>query len=166
MEIPNIRSFLEYYERVRERTHNVLSLIPPAHIEWTYKTGKFTFGDLIRHIATIERYMYAENMQDKQSRYPGCGKELANGHEETIRYFDRLHSESIKIFKKLTPEHLKEKCLTPGGVSITKWKWLRAMVEHEIHHGGQVYIYLSILGVKTNPIYGLTSEEVMERSKH
>jgi len=65
MEISNIESFLEYYERVRQRTLAVISLIPPDKIEWTYKEGKFTLGDLVRHIATIERYMYAENVQGK-----------------------------------------------------------------------------------------------------
>ena len=34
------------------------------------------------------------------------------------------------------------------------------MVEHEIHHRGQLYMYLSLLDVKTPPIFGLTSEEV------
>jgi hypothetical protein len=34
------------------------------------------------------------------------------------------------------------------------------MTEHEIHHRGQIYLYLGILGVPTPPIFGLTSEEV------
>jgi len=38
------------------------------------------------------------------------------------------------------------------------------MVEHEVHHRSQIYVYLGMLGVKTPPIYGLTSEEVRERS--
>ncbi len=37
------------------------------------------------------------------------------------------------------------------------------MAEHEIHHRGQLYMYLGMLGVETPPIYGLTSEEVAER---
>ena len=53
-----------------------------------------------------------------------------------------------------------------AGVPITKWKWLRAMVEHEIHHRGQLYLYLGLLGVTTPPLYGLTSEEVFENSAH
>jgi len=44
------------------------------------------------------------------------------------------------------------------------WKWLRSMVEHEIHHRGQIYIYLSLLETPAPPIYGLTSEQVYERS--
>ena len=44
------------------------------------------------------------------------------------------------------------------------WKWLRAMVEHEVHHRGQIYMILSLLGIPTPPLYGLTSEEVRARS--
>jgi uncharacterized damage-inducible protein DinB len=39
------------------------------------------------------------------------------------------------------------------------------MIEHEIHHRGQLYLYLGLLDVPTPPIYGLTSEEVRERSE-
>jgi uncharacterized damage-inducible protein DinB len=38
------------------------------------------------------------------------------------------------------------------------------MVEHEVHHRGQLYLYLGMLGVPTPPLYGLTSEEVKARS--
>ena len=41
----------------------------------------------------------------------------------------------------------------------------RARVEHEVHHRGQIYIYLGMLGVKTPALYGLTSEEVKARSQ-
>jgi len=40
-----------------------------------------------------------------------------------------------------------------------------AMVEHEIHHRGQIYLMLGMLEVDTPPLYGLTAEEVRERSR-
>ena len=165
MKIDNIEDFLKYYQKIRSRTLNVIKCIPRDKIEWTYKAGRFTFGDLIRHLATIERYMYAENAQFKPSSYPGCGIELAEGYDATMKFLDDMHHESMKIFSKLTKEDLNKKCVTPGGTPITLWKWLRAMVEHEVHHRGQFYIYLGILGIETPPIYGLTSEEVLERSQ-
>jgi uncharacterized damage-inducible protein DinB len=164
MEIETIEPFLDYYERIRERTLKVARCIPPEKIDWTYREGKFTFGDIIRHLATIERYMYAENVQFKPSRYPGHGKELADGYEETLEFLNRTHRESMEIFGRLSDDDLKKRCVTPGGVSITVWKWLRAMVEHEIHHRGQLYLYLGMLDIPAPPIYGLTSEEVRERS--
>ena len=70
MEITSIGPFLDYYERIRQRTRRVINCIPPDRIDWTYKEGKFTFADLIRHVAAIERYMYAETVQLKPRYIP------------------------------------------------------------------------------------------------
>jgi len=165
METKNIREFLDYYEKVRQRTLKVMACVPREKYDWSYREGKFSFADIIRHIATIERYMYAENAQRKASRYPGHGKELADGPENVLEFFHRMHGESMEIFVRLSDEDLQQKCVTPGGTPITVWKWLRAMVEHEIHHRAQIYTYLGMLDIATPPIYGLTSEEVRERSR-
>jgi uncharacterized damage-inducible protein DinB len=164
MEIRTIQPFLQYFGNVRDRTVRVARCIPADKIDWSYADGKFTFGDLLRHLAVAERYMFAENVQGRQSRYTTHGKELADGLEEVLRFMDRLHGESMEIFAKLTDEDLQRKCKTPGGTDITTWKWLRSMAEHECHHRGQIYLYLAILGVPTPPLYGLTSEQVRARS--
>ena len=77
MEIATISPFLKYFDNVRERTMRVAGCIPPGKIDWTYAPGKFTLGDLLRHIAVTERYMFAENAQNHDSRYTSHGPELA-----------------------------------------------------------------------------------------
>ncbi len=165
MEIRTVEPFLIYYEKIRQRTMRVVQCIPPDKLEWTYKAGKFTLGDLLRHLAAIERFMFAETVQQKQSRYPGHGQELAAGYDAVLAYMAEMHKESMEIFRGLSDERLQQKCINPDGTPITVWKWLRAMIEHEIHHRGQVYLYLAMLDVPTPPLYGLTSEEVLARSK-
>jgi uncharacterized damage-inducible protein DinB len=164
MQIYDLPTFLDYFDKIHQRTMRVARCIPPDKLDWTYREGQFTLGDLVRHIATINRYMYAETVSGRPSRYAGCGKELANGYERVLEFAERMHRESVAIFSQLTPEQLSGKCMTPDGAPITTWKWLRAMVEHEAHHRGQIYLYLSMLGVETPPLYGLTSEQVRERS--
>ena len=165
MHITDIDDFLAYYSRVKSRTRKLFALIPPDKIEWTYHPDKFTFGDIIRHLAAIERYMYAENVQLKPTLYKGCGTDLAEGYEAVVAYYDNMHQESMAIFSQLKAEDLQRKCITPNGTPITTWKWLRAMVEHEVHHRGQLYTYLGMLEVGVPPIYGLSSEEVARRSQ-
>src|SRR5258708_29630879 len=109
--------------------------------------------------------MSAENAQRKLSLYPGHGKELADGADNVLAFMDRLHRESMEIFSRVTDEDLQKRCMTPAGISIPIAKWLRAMVEHEVHHRGQLYLYLGMLGITTSPIYGLTSEEVRAKSR-
>lgn len=160
MEITNVAAFLDYYKNLRRRTLEVAACIPPNKIEWSCREGKFTLGDLLRHIAAIERYLYAETVRSRPSGYTGHGSELAEGHDAVMAFLERTHAESLEIFGRLTDEQLQERCLTPGGASIRIWKWLRAMCEHEIHHRGQLYTYLGMLSVETPPLFGLTSEEV------
>jgi uncharacterized damage-inducible protein DinB len=164
MEIQQIGGFLPYFESVRGRTKRIAACIPPEHIEWTHRVGAFTLGDIVRHLAAIERWMFAENVGGRPSRYPGYGRELAEGRDAVLAYLDRMHEEALPLFRALTPEDLARRCATPNGTEITTWKWLRSMLEHEIHHRGQIYLMLSMLGLKTPPLYGLTEEEVRARS--
>lgn len=164
MEIQTIEGFLKYYENIRTRTTRVVDCIPPERIEWSHHEDKFTLGDLVIHLAGTERYMFAENVRGNPSSYPGHDRELADGYEAVKKYFAELHAEAMEIFGALDDEALNRKCTTPAGIPMTTWKWLRAMVEHEVHHRGQIYLMLGVLGVETPPLYGLTEEEVRERS--
>jgi uncharacterized damage-inducible protein DinB len=164
MEIRSVSQFLEYWAGLRTRTRRVAACIPPDKVEWTYRAGAFTLGDQVRHLASIERYMYAETVAGRPSRYHGCGRELADGYDAVLEYLDRLDAEARGIIGALQDADLQRKCETPAGAPITTWKWLRAMCEHEAHHRGQIYLMLSILGVATPPLFGLTSEEVRARS--
>lgn len=161
-----VDEFLEQLDRVHARTRRVVALIPDADVEWAPKAGWFTMGGLVRHLAGIERWMYAENAHGRPSRYDGHGPELvgAPGVDALIAYYDRLHAESRALFAALDDAAMARKATTPGGASITTWKWLRAMIEHEAHHRGQLYLLLALRDVATPPIYGLTSEEVRARS--
>jgi uncharacterized damage-inducible protein DinB len=165
MEITSIKSFLDYYEKVRQRTNRLIKVIPESQLNWAYKEGKYSIADQIRHIATIERDLYAEVAAGRSSRYHGCGKELADGYDNIVAFFNRLHQESLEIFSSISDEDLQKPCTSFDNVQIPLCKWLRALVEHEIHHRAELYIYLNILDVKTPPMFGLTAEEVQQKSE-
>lgn len=159
-----LTSFIDYWASVRGRTRRLLPLVPQGQLEWRPLAGRWSIGDTARHLAGIERWMYAENVHGRPTRYPGHGRELAEGLDAVIAYHDRCHDESMALFRSLTPGQWTGKAVTPAGTSITTWKWARAMVEHEAHHRGQVYLLLGLLGVATPPIFGLTETEVLDRS--
>jgi uncharacterized damage-inducible protein DinB len=161
----DLDEFLHHLSRVRERTRRVAACIPPERIEWTYKPGAFTLGDLVRHIAVTERFIWAETVHNRRSGYVTHGRELADGRDAVLAFLDRLHEESVAQFRQLTPEMLAATCATPEGTRLTTWKWLRMMPEHEIHHRGQLYTMLGMLDVPTPPLYGMTASEVQARGR-
>jgi uncharacterized damage-inducible protein DinB len=164
--IEDIPSFTAYWSNARARTMRVLDRLPEAELEWAPAPGRFSFGDLLRHLAGIERFMYAENALGRPSRYPGHAESLATGLAGVRAYLERCHAESLEMFRSLSDADLQRRCVTPAGSPITTWKWLRAMVEHEAHHRGQLYLMASLRGVSIPPLYGLTEEQVLERSRH
>lgn len=164
MEIHSIESFLPYFETIRERTLRVVRVVPEEKLEWRHTDGVFSPGDLARHIATTERYTFAENALGRPSRYSGCGPELAQGMDGILAFMQHLHAETLELLRVLKPEDLERKGTGPQGHPITAWKLLRAMVEHEIHHRGEIYVYLALLGVPRPPLYGLTEPELRSLS--
>jgi uncharacterized damage-inducible protein DinB len=162
MEVTRIAPFLEYFNKVRARTMRLVRCIPPDKLEWRAGEGKFTLGELARHIATTERYVFAECAAGGHNRYRGCGRELAEDYDAVVQFLERLHRESIEILSRLSDQDLQRKCESADGSPMTTWKLLRAMAEHEIHHRGELYAYLGLLGVQVPSLYGLTSERLRE----
>ncbi|RMH23584.1 MAG: DUF664 domain-containing protein [Acidobacteria bacterium] len=165
MEIRSIASFSSYWQRIHGRTRRVIACIPEDAIEWTCRRGSWTLGDLVRHLAALERYMFVENACGRPSAYAGHDRRLAAGYGDVLDFYDRLHRESVALIEGLPDARLHERCVTPGGAELAVWKWLRAMLEHEIHHRGQIYLYLRLLGVASPPLFGLTAEQVQARSQ-
>ena len=159
-----VQEFIRYWDNVRSRTVKVAALVPADRIEWAPTEGAMTFGDLIRHLAVVERWMFVENVFGRPSRYASHGRELADGRDAVLAFLHRMHAETLIELARLTDADLDREATTPAGKPLMVSKWLRGMVEHEAHHRGQIYLMLRLCGVATPPIYGLTSEEVRRRA--
>ncbi len=153
--------FLAYYRRIKERTLKVVRLISDEHLGFRWKEGTFSLGDLARHIILIERDMYLPNIQGQVSTYRGCSADFAPTAEAIVKLYDDTMHTMLRFLEEQPESFLSEYCQTPIGTPIRRGKWLRAMIEHEIHHRGQLYLMLQYLEVQTPPLFQLTSEDVI-----
>ncbi len=160
MEVRNIDSFLSYFDSIRKRTMRVLQATPPEKLEWRHTEGVFSMGDLARHIAATERYTFAENVFGRPSLYNGCGTDLADGLDNVVAFMEKAHAETVARLRGMSPEQLESKGITPQGKPAPAGALLRAMIEHEIHHRGEMYVYLALMGVERPPLYGVTEPEL------
>lgn len=165
MEIHSVDKFLAYFDKMRETTRRVAKVIPPDQLDWSYAPGKFTIGDLLRHIAAIEREVFAEVVKGRSPNYLGCGKELADGLDGILSYMDQMHEESMAIFRTLSDADLRTKVTSLDGTQVEVASILRAAIIHEVHHRGALCVYINSLGVPTPSILGFNEQQVIQVSQ-
>ncbi len=158
--IQTTQSFIEYFEGIRRRTLNFVRLIPPAQFDWSPREGEFTCGDLVRHLAATEQTFVGAALEGTW-RYRGHDRALASTFDEAIAYLDACHVEAMTALRHLNDAELSQPRASLKGPPAKAWRWLMALVEHEIHHRSQLAVYLMLLGVKPPHLYGLGVEDVI-----
>lgn len=161
--IQDIDSFCKYFESIRRRTLNYIRTIPPEQIDWSPAEGRFSCGDLVRHLAGTEE-TYVGVVIDSKWLYRGHAKGEYNTLDEVIAHMNQTHESAMARLKTVSDSELNE--LRPSPVPdarpVKMWRWLMVMVEHEVHHRSELASYLTMIGVEPPQIYGLSVEELSE----
>lgn len=157
--LTSMSNFARYFENVRERTLRFIAPIPPDQIDFARHAGKFTLGDLIRHVASTER-MFVEAALDGRWVYPGHSRDLGATKDEAVAYLMAAHEAAMARLAATPDAVLNEKRPTLDGYSVSAWRILMLLVEHEVHHRSQISQYLVDLGVEPPQIFGKFMEEL------
>ncbi len=163
MQHASITEFLQYYSKVKGRTRKVVSLITEDNITFSLGEKQFSIGDLARHIPLVELHFYLPIIKGHATGYSGCGPSFAPDTASILALYEQAESEMRHILKDKPAEFLKERVTMPKG-DISLYKWLRLILEHEIHHRGQIYQLLSACGASVPNIFGLSSEDLISIS--
>ena len=70
--------FLDYWESARGRTSRVVACIPPEALETTWATGRWSLGDIVRHLAGIVVELVVRVQRERERR--------GHGNPPTVRY--------------------------------------------------------------------------------
>ncbi len=164
MHIRQTQDFLPYYQKIKKRTLTVVLRIPESQLDYRPHPNKFSLGDLARHIILIERDLYIPGLKNRRSSYKGCDSSYAESLVDIHRLYESTMYQLETLLQGQPPNYYSEKCSLPNGNTIRREKWLRLMLEHEIHHRGQIYLLLSHLGVPIPQIFEMSSEDVIRLS--
>ncbi len=150
MSCPETERFVKDWQRIHKQTAQVMAAAPDDKLDWQPGADIFTLRQLVRHFpeaeATIARTALAGTMQKGELNLQQASV------AEIINAFEAQHQELVDEVSKLTLEQLNEK-VDAFGQQMRRIVLLRALLEHEIHHRGQLYTYLHLAGVKPPALY-------------
>ena len=145
-------------------TRRVLERVPDDRLDWKPHEKSFTLGALATHLANLVFYGIATLQGDEFDASAATPTKQAESRDELIAGFD----EKVVLLRELL-QAADDEALTRSWsllfgdrVIFTRPRVgvLRGMViNHIVHHRGQLSVYLRLLDVPVPSIYGPSADE-------
>ena len=148
-------------------TRRLLERVPQAHLTWKPHEKSMTLGRLAGHIAEIPVRISGILEPDEFDFASGGGDpHTASSVADLLAFFDQSVSQATERLKKQTTDRLLATWrLKKGGKQLLEMPRMGAirflLLNHLVHHRGQLSVYLRLQNVPLPSIYGPTADEPM-----
>lgn len=157
--IHDVEEFVAFLDGLRKRTMQYVKVVPNSILDWQPAENKFSTGDLLRHLGSSQ-IMFLHVFEHGKWSYPGHERSKGEHIEEIVQYLETCHMKLKEGLLALGNELLTTKVPTLHGYEVSSWRIMTALMEHEIHHRGQLATYLQMNGIEPPQIFGLKIEQV------
>ncbi len=155
--IVNKQEFLEYLDWVLRPCKALMELVPDDKLDYAPAEGMFTLGQLLHHLALSPGF-YArgfgtgdwgvrslrEIFLHNQRTEPVTGRRAIEILEESKRNV-------VEAIQNLTEDEFQGKEMDSPTLGRRKiWRLCIHMVEHQLNHKEQLFLYLKLLGIRVH----------------
>ena len=159
--ITSVAEFVRYFEGVRRRTVAAVDRVTPALAEFRPRPNEWSCGEIVRHLAGAERFFVTKVMDDRFTTDLDLGP--GESWASTRARFDATHAKEMARLGTLPDARLADKVRDLDGGRVSAWRFLMAMVEHEVHHRSPLDAWLMLAGTEPPQIYGYRMEDVVAK---
>lgn len=167
--MPLIDSLLPEYDHEMSVTRKLLERVPDEHLTWKPHEKSYTLGALAAHLANIPTWVgwtLDGDLYDMDATPSDARNRQPIDRAQVLETFDRnVLAARAKMLSRTDGELMTPWALKARGkvvFTMPKIAVLRSFVmNHVIHHRGQLSVYLRLRDVPLPMIYGPTADEAM-----
>ena len=160
------QSILPEFKHEMASTRRLLERVPEEHASWKPHPKSYSLGDLALHIATIPMWARVTVTQDELNftKANQGTRPVFDTRRALLEMFDANAAGAISALAETSDDEMKKPwALKNEGTvvfSMPRTAVMRGFVmNHLIHHRGQLTVYLRLKDVPLPPIYGGTADE-------
>jgi uncharacterized damage-inducible protein DinB len=159
--ITSVAEFVKYFDGVRRRTVVAVDRVGPLLAGFKPKSDEWTCAEIVRHLTGAEKFFVTKVVDDRFTTDLELGP--AESWAVTRARLDDVHREQMNRLAALPDAQLVRKVADLDGGAMSAWRFLMAMVEHEVHHRSQLDSWLTLAGAEAPQIYGYKMEDVVAK---
>ena len=160
-------ALLPEYDHEMATTRRLLDRVPEARFSWKPHDRSMTLGQLAGHLANIPYWCSATlnaTVLDLDTLGEEARPRTPESREALLAEFDRkVAAARARLAQTTDPEMLAPWTLKKGDEEFFTMPRIAAIrsfvMNHSIHHRGQLSVYLRLNDVPIPPIYGPTADE-------
>ena len=160
--LTSVEAFTRYFEGVNRRALRDIGALPPEADGWRPAAGHgeqgWDIGQLVQHMVDSRRMFLSvyRNEGWRMSLPASLGRD---------RWVPELEASALELVNGLrhTPDDWLQRrvaAIDGSDATLSGWRALMNLVEHEVHHRSQVDTYAGLNGWNVPQIFNRTAEEV------
>ena len=155
--------FLGFFDSVHRRTVRDISALPTQAAAWVPSAGEgekgWSIAEIVRHIA--QSRVYFANAYRGEGWIYHWPVDIDQGQKGWVPWLEASAAEFRQRIQGTPTEWLKRKIpMIDTDGTLSGWRILMMMLEHEVHHRSQIDTYAGLERWDVPQIFGRTFEEV------
>jgi uncharacterized damage-inducible protein DinB len=162
---PALEPLLAEFRQECKTTRRVLERVPTDKLSWKPSEKSMTLGQLALHLSGIAgnfaRFFQVDVFEPPAGAF---NQRQADSTQEILEHFDKGVAAADAYIAGLTPEAAQNVWTTKFNgktvMAMPRVAGVRVLIlNHSIHHRGQLSVYLRELGAPVPSIYGPSADE-------
>ncbi|NLF77792.1 MAG: DinB family protein [Chloroflexi bacterium] len=148
----NVRDLFRHWDEVRRELLRALDLLSDEQLEFTPREGLRTLGEIVRHIASAEEGWFRYGIDRAYSEWPDFSAADYPTVESIKALLAEVHARTEAYLETLSLPDLDREIETAWGERCVLGWIIWHVIDHELHHRGEVFLMLGLMGLEAPEI--------------
>jgi uncharacterized damage-inducible protein DinB len=161
--IADIASYLRFFDSVRRRTERDVAALPPEAAAWLPPAAEgesgWSIGDIVGHIGGSRLYFASAYRGEGWISTPPA---MDRADQRTwLPWLQSSADQFVGLLRDTPSEWLTRRIeMIDTAGSLSGWRMLMMMLEHEVHHRSQIDTYAGLQGWPVPHIFERSAETI------